>query len=250
MRDDLIKETKKKIPSVDIILEEALKEIPKLEPFGKALKNLHDRADEIYHKYEEKALKYFAESWLENKKSKFVKVLKKDLYRSIYEEDWETVKKRFAEFFVDFAKDVQKIEKDLGNMRKARAGATFEKAVFILLKKFHIPCEIPKGNEKRELKNIDIVVPDIKTFREHPGRSVFLALKRTLRERWKEEVPAAKLAIERGGHCWLITIDEDITDEKITQILNEGIERIYSPVPIGKIYSLNNLPKDLKRIIG
>ncbi len=249
MKGDLIKETKKKIPSVDTILEEALKDIQKSEPFGKALKNLHDRADEIYHKYEAKALRYFAECWLESKKSEVMKVFRVDLHRLIHKENWETVKKRFAEFFVDFAKDVQKIEKDLGNMRKARAGVTFEKAVFILLKIFHIPCEIPKGEEKRKLKNIDIVVPDVKTFQEHPEQSVFLALKRTLRERWKEEVPAAKLAIEKGGHCWLITIDENISDEKIDQILSEGIERIYALTSGGKIYSLNNLPKDLKRII-
>ncbi len=44
---------------------------------------------------------------------------------------------------------VQELEKDLGNMRKARGGKTFEKAIQVLLEKIGIHSERPKIQEKK-----------------------------------------------------------------------------------------------------
>lgn len=246
-----IESVKKKIPSIDVILDEALHQV-EITKFGETLKNLHDRAEEIYHRYERDSLKYFAELWIESRKVKVMNIF--ELYQIIRKQDWEKVKEKLCEIFVDFAEDVQKVEKILGNMRKARAGRTLEKIVFTLLvEKFQIPCQIPKGNERRKLKNIDLVSPSIDTFWKNPKRSIFLAVKRTLRERWKEEISAAKFASKRGSRCWLVTIDENIPSGKAEQIFKEGIDRIYAPISkseISKIYPLDKLPEDLRKIIN
>ncbi|MCX8097099.1 MAG: type II restriction endonuclease [Spirochaetes bacterium] len=91
--------------------------------------------------------------------------------------------------FLEFAKAIQNLEKHLGNMRKARGGKSFEKIILILLRMIEITCEIPKGEYRNRLKRIDIVIPSSQQAINYPDRSVFLTCKRTLRERWKQEVP-------------------------------------------------------------
>ncbi|MGQ9819791.1 MAG: hypothetical protein ACUVQ1_07705 [Candidatus Kapaibacteriales bacterium] len=48
---------------------------------------------------------------------------------------------------MEFGILVQNLEKDLGNMRKARGGKTFEKALLSLLKFINIKAEIPIEKE-------------------------------------------------------------------------------------------------------
>lgn len=64
--------------------------------------------------------------------------------------------------FVEFAELVKDFEKDLGNMRKARGGKTFEKTLLKLLRFINIPCEIPSGKERETLRRIDLVIPYVK----------------------------------------------------------------------------------------
>ncbi len=223
---ELVEKAKRKIPSIDQILSEALQvttDALTSMPFGEALKKLDERATEIYRSYEREALKFFAEGWLESRKDALAAEFER-LYRLLRTEGWQAFKERAAALFSDFATAVQQLEKDLGNMRKARGGKTFEKAISHLLSAYGIPHQTPMGKARHELKSIDLVVPDIETALSQSERSVLLALKRTLRERWKEEVAAAK---ER--RCWLVTLDADISEEKVTAILGEGIERVYAP---------------------
>jgi len=84
----------------------------------------------------------------------------------------------------------------------------------------NIPCERPRDQEaQRNLERIDLVSPDVKTALKEPERAIFLTLKRTLRERWKQEVPAAQ-----GRRCWLLTIDLDISEAKADDIHRKGLE--------------------------
>jgi hypothetical protein len=170
------------------------------------------------------------------------------------ERGWDAFKQEVTPVFMDFAQLVQRLEKDLGNMRKARGGLTFERAVERLLAKIAIPCERPMGREaQRKLEHIDLVSPDVKTALNEPERAIFLTLKRTLRERWKQEVPAAQ-----GRRCWLLTIDLDISEAKADDIHRKGLEAFVLEGVAdqlrqkGKTWvrSLNELPEALREAPG
>lgn len=255
-RSRLLEEAKRRIPSIDQILNEALQVMTGTlisMPFGKALQELDAQATHIYLGYEHEAMRFFAEGWLESRRDRLVAEFEQ-LHHLLRTEQWHAFKARAATLFSDFAEAVQRLEKDLGNMRKARGGKTFEKAVSHLLSAWGIPHQAPQGNARRELKSIDLVVPDVQTVQANPERSVLLALKRTLRERWKEEVPAAK-----GKRCWLITLDPVISEGKVDAIIGEGIEQVYAPDEVVQrwrqnakiqVRSLNALPEDLKQAIS
>lgn len=198
--DALVERAKQQIPSVKAILDETWTALSLSDDFiviafGEALQHIDKQARTIYCRYERKALEFVAQGWLEARRGR----IRDELMALLQEQGWEAFKKRATALFMDFAELVQKLEKDLGNMRKVRGGVTFERAVERLLKTIGIPCERPrKREERRKLEHIDLVIPDVATALNIPDSAVFLALKRTLRERWKQEVPAAQ-----SRKCWL-----------------------------------------------
>lgn len=66
--DEIIQEAKKRIPNVQHILTEALERLTCGLKFGEALQELDDTATQIYLRYEQEALKFVAERWLEAKR--------------------------------------------------------------------------------------------------------------------------------------------------------------------------------------
>ncbi len=124
-----------------------------------------------------------------------------------------------SKLFAEFGYLVQVLEKDLGNMRKARGGKTFEKAISILLNFIDIPAEIPHGEAKENLKRIDMVIPNISVALNTPDKAFFLTCKRTLRERWKQEVPQARL----NQRIYLLTIDNELSKRKANEINEKGL---------------------------
>lgn len=114
---------------------------------------------------------------------------------------------------------VQGLEKDLGNMRKARGGKTFEKILSRLLGLIEIEAVSPKGEAKKRLKRIDLVIPSIETALNTPDRAIFLTCKRTLRERWKQEVPQ----VGTNQRVYLLTIDDDLSESKAKEIEEKGL---------------------------
>lgn len=65
--DEIIQEAKKRIPNIHRILTEALERLPCGLKFSEALQKLDDTATQIYLRYEQEALKFIAERWLEAK---------------------------------------------------------------------------------------------------------------------------------------------------------------------------------------
>ncbi len=256
--DELVQKATSLIPKVTDILAQVL-QILRLDAnfvnsqFGEALKQVDRKATEIYLAKECEALKFAAQNWLEQNRGLFTHELPK-LLSLLHEQGWNAFKRRVMPIFVDFAQLVQKLEKHLGNMRKARGGQTFELAVMHLLRAIGISCEKPTGGAQQKLRRIDLVVPDVQTALDEPDRAVFLTLKRTLRERWKQEVPAA-----RGRRCWLLTLDTDLSAGKADEIKQLGLEVVYCLSDVasslqreGKTWmrSLDNLPNDLRRALG
>jgi len=220
----VVKRAKDHIPSVEEILDEALHTLSLdrdfiFRCFGEALQQIDEQATEIYLRYERQALEFAAQEWLEQRREQLQQDWER-LSALLREHGWDAFKQEVMPVFMDFAQLVQRLEKDLGNMRKARGGLTFERAVEKLLSTIAIPCERPKGQEaQRKLERIDLVSPDVKTALSEPERAIFLTLKRTLRERWKQEVPAAQ-----GRRCWLLTIDPNISETKADDIHRKGLE--------------------------
>ncbi len=250
--DNLIAQAKAVIPTVDFILEEAWKEL-KLDKksvhnkFGQVLISIDSEATKIFRTYEKMALLELAKGWLKNQKE----IIKKKLEKIISQKGWEDFVQEASQLFVEFGTLVQSIEKDLGNMRKARGGKTFEKVILRLLKFIDIEGEIPSGKAREELMRIDIVVPSVDIALKTPDRAIFLTCKRTLRERWKQEVPQARL----NQRIYLITIDDDLSESKAKEINEKGLIAFVRDELKQKeqlknmawIRGLNSLPKELQR---
>jgi len=251
--EELIKVAKREIPPLEYILDETWKYL-KLQKsfvknnFGKVLITFDTKATEIFKDCERKALVKLAKSWLslqkEGIKKKFEEILAQD--------GWDKFIEKAGQVFVEFGILVQNLEKDLGNMRKARGGKTFEKVLLKLLNFIDIKGEIPMGKAREELGRIDIVIPSIEIATKTPDRAIFLTCKRTLRERWKQEVPQARL----NQRIYLLTIDEGLSESKANEINQKGLiafirDELTKTESLQKmpwIRKLSDLPKELKKI--
>jgi hypothetical protein len=251
--EELIKVAKREIPPLEYILDETWKYL-KLQKsfvknnFGKVLITFDTKATEIFKDCERKAFVKLAKSWLslqkEGIKKKFEEILAQD--------GWDKFIEKAGQVFVEFGILVQNLEKDLGNMRKARGGKTFEKVLLKLLNFIDIKGEIPMGKAREELGRIDIVIPSIEIATKTPDRAIFLTCKRTLRERWKQEVPQARL----NQRIYLLTIDEGLSESKANEINQKGLiafirDELTKTESLQKmpwIRKLSDLPKELKKI--
>ncbi|MCX7845806.1 MAG: type II restriction endonuclease, partial [Dictyoglomaceae bacterium] len=240
---------KKEIPLVDKIIDQTLEDL-KLKKdvifnkFGDILILIDDKATEIYIYYEKKALYKLAEEWIKIQKED----IKRELENILSQKNWENFIKEASKVFTEFGILVQKFEKDLGNMRKARGGITFQKTVLKLLNFIGIKGEIPYGKEGESLGRVDIVIPSSEIALKFPDKAVFLTCKRTLRERWKQETPLLKYSKK----IFLVTIDENISEKKAYEINKLGfIAFIKDDIKTDKfsslewIRSLNDLPKEI-----
>jgi len=216
--------------------------------FGEILCDFDVEATKIFRDYESKVLIKLAKLWLNSQEIDIQKKLKE----IVNEKGWNEFIEKASKVFVEFGILVQSLEKDLGNMRKARGGKTFEKVVLRLLNFIDINAEIPVGKAREDLKRIDIVIPSIEIAKKTPDRAIFLTCKRTLRERWKQEVPQARL----NQRIYLITIDNDISESKAKEINEKGLiafvrDDLVQNGPLKNlswIRKLSDLPKEINRI--
>jgi len=247
----LIEIAKGEIPSVECIIKKTwdklkLKKTDVENNFGKVLVAFDTKATEIFKTYEKKALLKLAKSWLELQKGE----VRKRFEEIIAQKGWDKFIEKASQVFVEFGILVQELEKDLGNMRKARGGKTFEKTILILLEFINVKAEIPTGKEREALGRIDIVIPSIEIAKKTPDRAIFLTCKRTLRERWKQEVPQARL----NQRIYLLTIDESLSESKAKEINQKGLiafvrDEIVETPPFNEmpwIRKLSDLPKEVK----
>jgi len=245
----IITNAKKEIPSVDEIIDLTLKELNLkndivFNKFGNILVLIDEKASEIYLCHERKALYKFAEEWIKIQKED----IKKELENILAKKNWEDFIKEASKMFTEFGILMQKFEKDLGNMRKARGGITFQKVVLKLLNFIGIRGEMPSGKMGENLGRVDIVIPSSEIALKSPDKAIFLTCKRTLRERWKQETPLVKY----NKKIFLVTLDDNISEKKAYEIDKLGfIAFIRDDIKKDKfasldcIKSLNDLPKEI-----
>jgi len=249
--ENIIIKAKKQIPKVDEIIEKIWEELNFdsnyiKKNFGEALIKADEVGLRIFLEYEEKALRTLAEEWLmiqsNEIRNKLKEILKTENIRNFV--------KKTAGIFLEFAKLVQKLEKDLGSMRKARGGKNFEKMVYKFLSFIGIRCEIPRGKKGKILGRIDIVIPSTKVAIETPDKAIFITCKRTLRERWKQEISQVRL----NQRTYLITIDTKLPLSKAYEINEKGfiayvrdeLKELDYLKNLPWIRKLKDLPKELK----
>ncbi|MFN7181711.1 MAG: type II restriction endonuclease [Planctomycetota bacterium] len=251
--EELIKAAKGEIPSLEYILDETWNHLELQKSFvknnfGKVLVTFDTEATKMFRYYERKALVKLAKAWLSLQKEG----VKKKFEEILAQNGWDKFIEKASQVFVEFGILVQNLEKNLGNMRKARGGKTFEKVLLRLLEFIDVKGEIPMGKAREELRRIDIVIPSIKIATTTPDRAIFLTCKRTLRERWKQEVPQARL----NQRIYLLTIDESLSESKANEINQKGLiafvrDELTKTQALQKmpwIRKLADLPKELKKI--
>jgi hypothetical protein len=148
--------------------------------------------------------------------------------------------------------------KKISNIRRARAGKTAEKIVMKILRAHDIPCEHGKNFEEYGYRP-DIVVPSNEKLSQQPEKAAAIAVKRTLRERWSEDVPIFKFP---NGMFVLLTHDPDFNRSKAQDMVNRGMREIYIPdslyeessefiLQYGSIFrKFSSLPDRLRRILN
>jgi hypothetical protein len=190
--------------------------------------------------------------------SECVVKIEKEAHR-IYKIEEINALKKFLEregFPKSFAEKLASILPDLSttisNIRRARAGSTSEKILRKTLTALGIPCE--KGKIKRGGYRPDIVVPNNEVLKNNPEKGVAISVKRTLRERWAEDIDVFKFP---NGKFVLITPDPDFKEDKVKDMIERGMKEIYIPDTLydsenfvreyREIKRLSDLPKDLEK---
>ncbi len=209
--------------------------------FCETLLFLNSEALEVYLSFERRAIERLASEWIRTQSPEIRKKFM-ELHRIV---EWESFLIEASRLFSEFGFYVQKLEKDLGNMRKARGGTTFQEYVLKMLN--YISISAVRNNAKG-LGRIDIIIPSIEVAMRQPDRAIFLTCKRTLRERWKQEVPSGRMNMR----YYLITIDEKISEAKAREINEKGLIAFVPDtiknntlVDLPWIRALSDLPNEL-----
>ncbi|MEN2992895.1 MAG: hypothetical protein ABDH91_05010 [Bacteroidia bacterium] len=159
----LISQIKKTIPSLAEMhreLQKRLRAQEALTNFEEKLDFLDKEGEALFQNYQRQALYKLAEAWLEANQS----LRQKEYVALLRQKGWNHFKEKVLPRLVELSQLVQRLEKDLGNMRKARAGALFQANIQHILVSEGISCEIPTGSKALALGRIDLVVPNKDEF--------------------------------------------------------------------------------------
>ncbi|MGQ9608088.1 MAG: type II restriction endonuclease [bacterium] len=249
----LIESAKSRIPSIDDILNEAwnrlqIKEITANSQFGQTLVNIDSEATKVNKEYEKQALFELTKGWLDSQQE----CIKDRLKMVLWQNEWDDFASEASKILIEFGSLVQNFEKILGNMRKARGGKNFERTILKILNLINIKAEAPSWVAKELLRRIDIVIPSVRVALETPDKAIFLTCKRTLRERWRQEIPQVK----PNQRVYLLTIDEQLSRTKAREInekaliafVRDDLKQVEYIKDMPWIRKLSDLPEDLRRL--
>ena len=113
------------------------------------------------------------------------------------------------------------------NSRRARAGKTFEIIVQILCEDVYgypVNTQAMVGRptwDRNNLKKIDFLIPNLKTYRTNRVNSLLISTKTSLKERWEQIV--SELVISRAPQIYLCTLDKTINEGLIQSMSEHNI---------------------------
>ncbi len=245
-----MKKLSERIKSVDEILKEArelLKEkINGSTSFSEIVNLLENLAHQVYLNEELEAIA----SYLRDSIPEEIKTI----------EDRDELIDRLINHIAKLIQE--RIASDLPNIRRARAGSSAEKILQIALRDFEgIECEVLKKKKKEEYLP-DLAVPSWNKLMHDPDRAVAIAVKRTLRERWREDTSIFSKFKNAVFVC--ISDKTDFGEDKIRAMLDEGMKFVFIPDNVYEqfrelirknnaenvFYPLSHLPVFLKEILS
>lgn len=192
--------------------------------------------------------------------SKVISEVEREAHRIYIREEKEAIKRVLEARNIpsEFSEKISGILGDLAtqiaNIRRVRGGLTVEKILIEVFRATGIPCE--RGKIKIRGYRPDIVIPNNEALESFPERSIAIAVKRTLRERWAEDIDVFKF---KHGKFILITPDPDFNEEKAKDMIARGMKAVYIPDELYKMSDfiknypqfkkLSELIRDIKEII-
>lgn len=234
-----VKPIKERLPPTRNILEQAIEEILK-EYKVESLSELVERfnVSDIVVKLEKKANKIYRDLERQAVKSYLID---------------KGLSPKDAEKITELILHENNLTKEISNIRRARAGKTVEEILMRILRAHNIPCE--RGRKIRNYRP-DVVIPDNATLSTKPEKAVAIAVKRTLRERWAEDIDVFRFP---HGMFVLITPDPDFNEGKAQDMINRGMKEIYIPDELyesspflnkyPEFKKLSSLPSQIRKII-
>jgi len=207
------------LPDTISIIEEAVKKVKPTNNFSIYVNKIEQEAHLLYLKYEK-----------------------------------EAIKNLFLDVISEF---MSEISTSIANTRRSRGGKSSEYIISFALKEIGIPNEVI-GNKKEEENSYypDIAIPSYNELKS--GKGIALAIKRTLRERWREDISIFKFP-KAAFVC--LSGSSDLTVNKLLDMEKEGIKVLFieenlfskhknfieSGIKQMEVYPLSKLPWWIKK---
>lgn len=259
----LLQRAKSTFPSWTQILDDAFQRLDnKLtkdyvrENFCASILEVEKTAYELFSGYETRAFPELVVMWYDAHSSEIDKAHEREVMESLRGTKplGEALKSVVRNVVHDSFPLARKFQTSVGQMRKKRAGETFQEIVLRLLNKIDIPCEKARGEIEAELGHTDLVVPDIETAQSTPDRAIFMACQHTLAERWWSST-----SITAGGRRgYLITVDKRLGKKKANRLkehnlvvfVRDDLKETAELKDLPWVRKLSNLPEELSRTSG
>jgi hypothetical protein len=260
IEENILKKAKKRIPSWTSILDSAFDNLNSTltkdyvsNNFCKSILKIEKKAYDTFSDYESKAFPELVVMWYENHSADIDRQHKKEIMGSLNGKKPlnDALKSVVRNVMHESYPTIREFQISIGQMRKKRAGETFQEIVLRLLKRIDIPCEKAKGNIEAELGHTDIVVPSVHTAIEMPDKAYFIACQRTLAERWWSST-----SISKGGRRgYIVTIDKKLGKPKALRLkehnlvayVRDDVKSQENLKSMAWIRKLSDLPNDLKQ---
>jgi len=123
---------------------------------------------------------------------------------------------------------IQELSTVIANTRRARGGGSSEYILKeALLRYAGIPSEVIGKRKGEKSYYPDLAIPSRNDLTKNPQKSIALAVKRTLRERWREDINIFNHFPNSAFVC--ISESTDISNRKLEDMENEGIKVLFLP---------------------
>lgn len=216
--------------------KESIKELFLTESFSNVINEIEEEADKLYRMYEKEAIK-----------------------RYLKEKGWPICEEDLAEALLKIIDN--SLVTSIANTRRSRAGWTSQYILAKALRSLGIPCEI--SNIKEEGYRPDLIVPSNDIAKHRKDLVFAIAVKRTLRERWAEDIDIFNKF--PNSAFVLIKPDPDFTPKKAEDMAERNMRLVYIPDVLyerykdylgslkaekGSIFKrLSDLPHDLRHFL-
>lgn len=205
--------------------------------------------------------------------SDYVNIIEQKAHEIYLREEKEAIKRILLERFrpvsmlgdilEHLVKLIQELSTIIANTRRSRGGGSSEYILKEALSRYAgIDSEVIGKQKGKKSYYPDLAIPSGKDLIQNPDKSIALAVKRTLRERWREDVTIFKHFPNSAFVC--ISEATDISNRKLEDMEKEGIKVLFLPDAIYKkhedfirneiknmkVYQLSDLPDWVRSMLS